>query len=384
MNLTETAINRLEPKDKRYDVYDSKLTGLCLRIETTGEKTWYLCYRHPLTKKRSMKKLGLQKHLPVAKARDVAQTFMATLIVTKEDPAEAAKNRRERLTIGQVVALYRPWIEQHRKSARQTAVMLNRFSELFHIVAEEITPADVTKWKQACSHLNPKTINRRVALLKGMFSWAVKEGHIRINPLKGRVEMIKEDDDGRIRFLTPDERERLLCALDERDSTEKDYFRCAVLLSLNTGIRKGTLLALKWDYIDFINKSLHLPAKIMKGGKTKSIPLNEIALGVLKEWRERSKPTRDDDYVFPGEKPGTHLGDTKKPWMNLMKKAGIDEMNWHDMRHDFASQLAMQGVDILTIQKLMTHENLKMTLVYAHLSPHHLERAVNELSNLYK
>jgi integrase len=185
--------------------------------------------------------------------------------------------------------------------------------------------------------------------------------------------------------LAPDERARLLAALEERDKSEKDYLKTAVLVSLNTGIRKGSLLALKWDDINWSQQRVLLRAETMKAEQARTIPLNAVALEALTEWRKRTDSNAiKSPFVFPGETPNTHLGDTKKPWNNLLKKANIQHFSWHCMRHDFASQLAMMGVDINTIKELMCHESLRMTLNYAHLSPLHTAQASGRLAELYK
>ena len=393
MNFTETSISKLQSRETRYDIPDDKVRSLYLRIEPSGVKTWYVYYRHPVTRHRIRKKIAPQEQLTVAQAREYAKNYTATAIVTKMDPTEAEKTLRARLTLKELIDLYIPWMKLHRKSVRQSQVMMMSFDTLHPLVAEEISSAHLTQWKQTCKNrktgdnLNPKTINRRIALLKGMYSWAVREGHIKTNPLKNNVEMLKEDDDdgggGRVRYLRPDERKKLLAALDERDREEGDYLKTAVLVSLNTGVRRGTLLRLKWEYIDWPAKTLILPAKIMKGGRTKKIPLNSVALEALKRWKKRSVPQNPAGYIFPGNTRDEHLDNVRTHWKNLLTRAGIDHFRWHDMRHDFGSQLAMNRVDILTIKELLCHENLKMTLVYAHLAPQHLSSAVEGLSKLY-
>ncbi|WP_323401631.1 tyrosine-type recombinase/integrase [Aminobacterium sp.] len=389
MKLTNTLILKSQAKEKRYSLSDTETTGLIVRIEPSGSKSFYVDYRNSYTGKRVQRRLGYTNELTVTQARELAQKIRVSVRNDGEDPTQIEKKMRERLTIGEIVNLYVPWLKIHRKSVRQTLIMLRSFSKLYPIVAEEITSNDVTKWKQNCKNektgksLAPQTVNRRLALFKGMFSWAMREGHISQNPLKSNVEMLKESDNNhRIRYLEPDERERLLTALEKRDGEEKDYLRCAVLLSLNTGVRKGTLLRLKWEYVDWERKTLFLPAQIMKGGKTHTVPLNSVALEALADWKKRSK-NPSDGYIFPGDTPEGHLGDIKNPWETLLKRANIKNFRWHDMRHDFASQLVMQGVDILTVKKLMCHTDLKMTQIYAHLSPQHINLATEKLSELY-
>lgn len=387
--LTNTLILKSQPQKKRYVISDTETAGLLAKIEPSGSKSFYCEYYNPYTGKRVQRRLGYTNELTVTQARELVQKIRVSVKNNGEDPTQIEKKMRERLTVGEIAnLLYIPWLKIHRKSVRQTIIMLKSFSELYPIIAEEITSSHITRWKQNCKNektgksLAPQTINRRLALIKGMFSWAMREGHISSNPLRGNVEMLKEPDMNRIRYLSPDERERLLNALNKRDAEEKDYLRCAVILSLNTGIRKGTLLHLRWEYVDWERKTLLLPAQIMKGGKTHIIPLNSIALGALADWKKRCNPS--DGWIFPGDTPEGHLGDIKNPWETLLKRAKIQNFKWHDMRHDFGSQLAMAGVDILTIKKLMCHTDLKMTQIYAHLSPQHINLATEKLSELYK
>lgn len=386
--LTNTYVQKLRPGKKRYVISDTETAGLIVRIEPSGSKNFYVDYRNPYTGKRVQRRLGYANEMTVTQARELVQKIRVGVRNDGEDPTQVEKRMRERLTVGEIVNLYIPWLKIHRKSVRQTIIMLRSFSGLYSLIAEEITSSHITQWKQNCKNektgksLAPQTVNRRLALFKGMFSWALREGHISQNPLKSNVEMLKESDNNRIRYLEPDERERLLTALEKRDGEEKDYLRCAVLLSLNTGVRKGTLLRLKWEYVDWERKTLLLPAQIMKGGKTHAISLNSVALEALADWKKRSK-NPSSEWIFPGDTPEGHLGDVKNPWETLLKRAKVQNLKWHDMRHDFGSQLAMAGVDILTIKKLMCHADLRMTLVYAHLSPQHINLATEKLSELY-
>lgn len=372
--LTNMYIQKLRPGKKRYVISDTETAGLLAKIEPSGSKSFYCEYRNPYTGKRVQRRLGYTNEMTVTQARELVQKIRVGVRNDGEDPTQIEKKMRERLTVGEIVDLYIPWLKIHRKSVRQTIIMLKSFSELCPIIAEEITSNDVTKWKQKnCKNektgksLAPQTVNRRLALFKGMFSWALREGHISSNPLRGNVEMLNAPDNNRIRYLKPDERERLLTALEKRDAEEKDYLRCAVLLSLNTGVRKGTLLRLKWEYVDWERKTLLLPAQIMKGGKTHAISLNSVALEALADWKKRSK-NPSSEWIFPGDTPEGHLGDIKNPWETLLKRAKVQNLKWHDMRHDFASQLVMQGVDILTVKKLMCHTDLRMTLIYSYVT----------------
>ena len=391
MNFTETSISKIQPQEARYDIPDDKIKSLYLRVEPSGVKTWYVYYRHPVTRRRMRRKIAPLEQLTVAQAREYAKNYIAKVTLTGEDPIDAAKKQQNRAaTLQELIDThYAPWLRANRRGWKFTLECLGHFGECLTKTVDELTVLDIEKWqaeRKTEGHKNA-TINRRMTALNAFLNWATKRDIIPQNPLWGRVERQRETDFARkIRYLSPDERTRLLAALKKRDAKERDYLRTAVLVSLNTGIRKGSLLKLEWDDINWNLKRLHLRAETMKAGYARTIPLNKVALKALTDWRKRTTESGVpiSSYVFPGQSPAIPLKDTKKPWNNLLKRAGIKNFSWHCMRHDFASQLAMMGVDILTIKELLCHENIKMTLVYAHLSPLHTATATNRLAALYK
>jgi integrase len=207
---------------------------------------------------------------------------------------------------------------------------------------------------------------------------------------------------GRIRYLADDEEIRLRDALAQRDARIKagrargnDWRRergyapmpsldeCAygdpitpmVLLTLNTGMRRGETFHLRWNDIDGGANALTVEGSTAKTGRTRHIPLNAEALDVLTAWRHQ---TTGHDLVFPG-KNGARLNNVKKAWAGVLREAQIANFRWHDLRHDFASQLVMAGVALNTMRELLGHTNLNTTLRYAHLAPDHKAEAVNRL-----
>jgi integrase len=163
-----------------------------------------------------------------------------------------------------------------------------------------------------------------------------------------------------------------------------DYLRPAVLLSLNTGIRRNTLFSLVWGDVDFQAQTLSLRGEISKNGKTARIPLNDDACGILSSWRGHPGNHNDGDLIFPSPKTGERLHNTPRAWGGALRMAGIENFRWHDMRHDFASQLVSRGVDLTVVCELLNHSNLKLTMRYAHLAPKHKLDAVQALNRRSK
>jgi integrase len=242
------------------------------------------------------------------------------------------------------------------------------------------------------------------ALLKAALNWAVKRGIIE-GHLLDRLERLREDDsETKIRYLLPEERERLFAALDVREerirkgrdshnewlekrerkarpsllgSVFADYLKPMVIVSLNTGIRQGSLFRLLWSDIDFRARNLTIRAAIAKGGRNIQIPMNEALIAALGAWKAQ---TGGDGLVFPSPKDGEVFDNVRRAWDGVIKAADIKDFRWHDMRHDFASQLVMKGVDLNTVRELMGHADMKMTLRYAHLAPETKMKAVEMLA----
>jgi integrase len=156
-----------------------------------------------------------------------------------------------------------------------------------------------------------------------------------------------------------------------------DHLKPMVLLSLNTGLRRGELFALQWENISLSKSTLTVEGGTAKSGKTRHTPLNQEALAVLKKWR----PSMDaKGLVFPSSKAGeSQFDNVRKAFKGLLDTAKITAFRWHDMRHDFASKLVMASVDLNTVRELLGHASLNMTLRYAHLAPEHKKEAVERL-----
>lgn len=229
----------------------------------------------------------------------------------------------------------------------------------------EVTRLDVEKFKaKRATEVSPATVNRALAVLKSMYYQAIAWGKATHNPCKG-VKMFKENNE-RVRFLEKEQIERLLANCCE-------HLKPIVKVALNTGMRKGEILGLKWRDIDIEHKTIHLLNT--KIGEKRYIPMNTVVIktiiSVLKH--------KDSPYIFCNQ-AGEPYGDIKKSWLTAVKKASIIDFHFHDLRHTFASQLVMSGVDLNTVRDLLGHKSLEMTLRYSHLSPDHRQRAVDTLA----
>jgi integrase len=293
---------------------------------------------------------------------------------------------------------YAEWRLLNRKNGQDDLIRLKvNFLENFGTLPlQEITPLLIEKWrsKKLSKGVKPATVNRDITVLKSSLAKAVEWGFIDSNPLI-TFKPVKVDKLAKVRYLDNEEVKRLRYVLDEREAhllegrktanewrrereypelpiDSLDYMKSLILLSINTGLRRGEILNLTWENIILDMAVLTVAGDTAKSGKTRHIPLNAEALNVLKEWRQR---TISQGLVFPG-KNGESLKSVKRAWARILKLADIKNFRWHDLRHHFASKLAMGGVDLNTIRELLGHSDIQMTLRYAHLAPQHKAKAV--------
>ena len=208
------------------------------------------------------------------------------------------------------------------------------------------------------------TVNRYLASLSVTLAYAVKELQwLEKNPLES-VKKPKESA-GRVRFLSDDERARLLDAC----RPHADLY-LAVVLSLTTGARQGEIMGLRWPQVDFGRRLITL-AKT-KNGERRAIPLVGEAFTLLQE-RAKVRSLKDD-RIFPptGRAKKAEYLDLRQPWEAALKAAGITDFHWHDLRHTAASYLAMSGVSLVEIAKVLGHRTLQMVARYSHLSEGHI------------
>ena len=216
-----------------------------------------------------------------------------------------------------------------------------------------------------------KTINHVMGHLRVALNHAVQSRKIDKNPMDG-LEMLSVPR-GRLRFLTEAEEARL------KEIMLPAHFRL-VRFAILTGLRREEQFSLRWEHIDLRNKVLTIPRS--KHGDTRHVPLSDEAVEILKTIRTETRVT--SPWCFPSLNPMTCIDPQnfyKRIYLPALEKAGIEGVVWHTLRHTCASRLVMAGVDIRTVQEIMGHKTLAMTMRYSHLSGDHLSQAVNRISS---
>ncbi len=207
-------------------------------------------------------------------------------------------------------------------------------------------------------------VNRYQAALSKCLAYGKKELQwLENNPCESVGK--SSENTGRVRFLSDDERTVLLAAC----KPHADLY-LAVVLALTTGARQAEIMTLRYGQIDFGRQVITLPKT--KNGETRALPLVSTAFTLL---QERAKVRNlKDDRVFPPTKfaKKSEYLDLRQPWEKALKAAGITDFHWHDLRHTAASYLAMSGVSLVEISKILGHRTMQMVSRYSHLSDGHI------------
>lgn len=236
----------------------------------------------------------------------------------------------------------------------------------------DITVNDVEKWKAKRGvGKSPATINQYLCCLQTLFNqaknrWNYFKGE---NPVRRGTKL--KVNNKRIRYLSDEEREALL-------KEANPFLHQIIVFTINTGLRKGELQSLLWKQINLNQKIMYLTKT--KGNKHREIPLNVAAMEILHELKV-SHPPKGDAHVFGAQNGGAY-GNWRKAFDGAVKRAKIQDFKFHDLRHTFASYLAMAGVDLNTIRELLGHSTYEMTERYTHLSMPHRHKAVETLNKL--
>lgn len=413
MKFTERAIKELTPIGKPFDVADETLRGLLVRVQPSGVMTYWYAYRTHQGKKNRIS-LGRCDSVSLVKAKELAKRYAGQVAAgidpqaQRQDQKANAKQEKVK-TLGTFIKeVYEPWATINRKSYKKTLRILDVYFSVWSLVPmNKLTHAMVMTWqeKELNRKISPATVKRNLNALRGVLTLAVDKGVLAEHPLN-RLKNVQQYDEERIRYLSVDENVRLMQALEARnqelidtrrsgnswresrrypllldipDSAYADHLYPMVMLALNTGMRKGEILALAWDCVDFETGLITVRASIAKNGRVRRIPMNAVSVTCLRRWQESPIGTKSG-LVFPG-KEGKPLTDIKKSWGSLLDAADIKDFRFHDMRHHFASKLVMSGVSLIAVQKLLGHASIETTMRYAHLGPNQLVDAVNRLTS---
>ena len=394
--LTKAVIDRANPEESDYFLWDAELKGFGIKIAKGGRKSYVCKYRVGSGRTAPTRRMTLGAHgspWTVDQARAEARKILGR-VANGEDPAREKQDARKQITVAELCDLY---VEQGCAIKKASTLITDKGRIERHIKpllgkkkVPDVTRADIKRFLQdvangktakdvktglrgrAIVRGGKGTATRTVGLLGGIFSFAFDCGLINENPVRGVKRF--PDKKGQ-RYLSQQELVALGKALrDAAEAGENPYAIAILKLLIFTGARKGEIEALKWSEIDFQSGYMRLADS--KTGQ-KAVPLNAGALEVLSGLPRLNS----SEFVFPSQSAEGHYQGTPKVWKRIRAIAGLDNVRLHDLRHSFASVAVSGGASLPIIGALLGHTNSATTQRYAHLHDDPLRAASESIGD---
>lgn len=378
--LTKRNVDALEPRAIRYVAWDSDIPGFGVEVLPTGRKAFRLIYRPKGSPRMRNMTLGRFGSITVEEARKLARIALGDVAAGRDPAAIHIEARRQ----GTLAEAFERWLIEHvaakRKGGTRDAYRLlwdvHIKKALGHRPLAEVSRADVASLHRNLSG-SPYSANRSIAVVRAFFNWAERQELRPANSNPARlIELYPEKP--RVRLITPDELGRLGAALADEEAMdtrdlERHWAVAAIRLLLFTGARRSEIQNLLWEHVDIDAGTAQLPDS-KTGRKTLylSAPARDVLLSI------RRLP--NNPHVIPGRKPGAKLVGLPKIWERVRKRAGLDDLRMHDLRHGFASAAAMGGMSLPTIGRLLGHSQPSQTDRYAHFASSPLVDAADSVA----
>ena len=336
-----------------------KIKGVYEKVK--GSNNWYIRFSDQFGRLRK-ERVGLR-----SRAIELVQQRRQEVVDGKFDPNNI-KGKHRTVLISEIIKDRRTPASALKSSDDEHRYLTWWDNYLGQCAVKSIKPKDIEDArevliKRRIPKLSPATINRHLAALSAVFSYSVENEKAILNPVS-RVKMEPEHNK-RDRVPFTDEEIRLMAVLPDR-------WKSLIKLALHTGMRKTELLTLRWENVNLKNGIIHVTKT--KSGKNRWVPLTKTSSEILAGLNRIR--LIDNPYIFHGNIKGECLKDLPNHWEEYLKQAGIEDFQFHDLRHTCASQIAECTGDLYGLKKLMGHSTMEMTERYAHLCQDHLRKLV--------
>ena len=388
--LTENLVDELQsqPCPKRITITDLVVKGLSLELRPSGEGSWR--FRYSYAGKQECLTLGVLSELGLEKARALAAQA-SKRVAEKENPARAAHDQHLGICpkfVEFVHDSYLPHIRTYKRCVTADLTLLDNhlLPEFGGLRLNEISREHIQRFQRdkVAAGYKPAYCNRFLVLLGFCFNLAIRWEipGVSKNPVK-LVSLLKANNQIE-RFLSKEESSRLLVAIKQSPNPLLQYF---VPIALLTGMRKREILDAKWQDVDLDRKLWLIPHS--KSGYSRHVPLTDASVAVLRELKSKLPELMeqgeflDNPWVIPNWRTGKPFKSIFNAWDSARRKAGLQDLRIHDLRHSFASALVNLGIPIYDVQKLLGHQDVKTTQRYAHFSLEKLRSSSSAMTDFY-
>lgn len=386
VNFTKEGLDEFLPSTDSYEVADAKVSGLRLRINPGGSKTFNLFRK--FNGRQIRYKLGRFPEMSVLNARNAAIDAISKFNAGNNLNLVRSLNRKEVTfrTLWDVYFQEHLLLNTKRPMDNQKMMEKHVFPQIGNYKLSEISRENIKQvhtaiWKS--KYPNPEKdvsyahADRIVTIISSVFNFATKEGHFRgLNPCIG---VKKNRHVSRDRFLSEGELHSFFTAANE----EVDLFRDFFLMLLFTGARKSNLLSMRWSDVDFDLKRWRIPETQTKNKDVNIVLLSEPAIKILSERSDiNNQAVVPSKFVFPGNGEDGYLKDPKRAFKRVRERMKTSDIRMHDLRRTLGSYMAISGASLPIIGKALNHKSQSSTAIYARLSQNPVHAAVNAATDI--
>jgi len=397
--ITDKGLKSLKATGKRYEVSTGdNYPGLFLRVSASGGIAFW--YRFQLEGIRRKMVVG---KFPATSLHDLFTEYNSLVahvrrgddpLFMREQAQKLAHAKQEAIEAeirkeGQRPTFKSLWGDYSQTLKKSLAADRSRFEnhlkDIHDKIPDELITLDIERIKNRLkkAKLSPQTIKHCLTLIDRIVNYGFDQEPPRCKQLSFKIK--KPSFDNQVTEVLNDNQLQSLLRVIDADLERDPFSGRVMLLALATGMRRGAMIRLKWTDIDYTTGFIVLrDAKSRKAHKKHNIPLNEAAKSILK-----SVPRTGSPYVFPGEKKDgiwQPRADFNRGTRRIKKAAGLPEdfRPLHGLRHHYGSALTSSGVELYTVQKLLTHADPSTTQRYAHLSDDRLKAGAAVADGLIK
>ncbi len=347
-------------------------------------KVWHAQYSDPRTGRTVWRSLGVTE-----KGR--ANAMLSKIVTEIREHGFFEDKREAQVRFRDFAVDYLAWAHANKRSAKNDEMFVRRFcSEWGDKLLTEVTPHMIEQYKakrvqepKRCGRagvlVSQNHVNHELSVLRGLFNKAIQWGKAQVSPIR-HVKFFRVDD-RRMGYLDRGQVHALLAACENRRTP---YLRAMVVIALGTGLRRGEILNLRWEDVDY--KGGVVRVRESKSGRKRAVPMNEDVLEALRSCvalERLAGEVPQSAFVFC-DRQGQPYRDVKNGFITARRRAGLSWLHFHDLRHTFASHLVSAGTPLEVIRDLLGHSSYAMTLRYAHLAPDRKVEAVNRLPGSYR
>lgn len=375
--ITKKTVDALTARRREYMLWDADIKGFGVRVHPSGRKVYLVKYR---VNGRAIKKtIGPHGAIPPAAARARAAEIITAAMTGRDLTGRVLSPPTDTTTMHDLAGRF---LDEHvpvhckPSTAHSYGIAIRQHvaPRLGSLSVASVTRADVADLHRAM-RATPYAANRTLGILSAMFSaaelWGLRpQGS---NPCR-YVKRFRERK--RERFLSDAEYRRLGAVLREAESTgtESAAAVAAIRLLMLTGCRLSEIMNLRWEDVSLQAGELRL-----RDSKTgaKRVHLGGPAVAVLRGMERKE----GNPWVIAGRRPGTRIASLHFPWARIRKRAGLEDVRLHDLRHSFASGGLLVGEGLPMIGKLLGHSHVQTTARYAHLADDPVKAAADRIAS---